>query len=108
MNLLKFQNRFEGDAITSENIANVNGYSMALIDLVDYLKELTEWKPEKRMVDAVTILDTITETNDKLRELHNKTANELSKLKTDFGGEKVNSFLESVKNDPDDLKGVFN
>lgn len=58
-------------------IQAVNGYLLCLTALMERLKELTEFKPEKRYIDSVELLDAITETNNELLKLHRQTVGQL-------------------------------
>lgn len=55
MNLLSLNNR-------SLTIEETNGYLKALIDVNDYLKLITQYKPEKRYVDAIELLGSFADT----------------------------------------------
>lgn len=69
MNLLNFKNRFENLEPTDKNIGEVNGYLLAIMDMMEYVKEITEYNPAKRMIDAVDILEAIRETNERIGEV---------------------------------------
>lgn len=62
MNLVSYKARFKNLEASDKNIGEVNGYLAALSDVLDYIKELTEFKPEKRMIDAVNIIEAIGKT----------------------------------------------
>ena len=51
------------------DVEGINGYLQALTAVYNQVKELTEFKPEKRMIDAVEILDKITATTKELEKL---------------------------------------
>lgn len=44
------------------NLEELVGYSKALNDLQDFIKDRTEFRPKKRMMDSVDILDNFIQT----------------------------------------------
>ena len=113
MNLLQFKNRFKPSAFTPPNVNEIKGYMGALEDLLTYLQDVTAFDPSKRMIDSVSLLNAITETNAELGK----------KLKSvNLNSEKVQSFLkdqvahqwsevereiEDEMNSKDDIKNVL-
>lgn len=57
------------EPITALQVNEMAGYMSALRGLYNQLAEMTEFKPEKRMVDAVILLDMISATSDELTPL---------------------------------------
>lgn len=55
--------------LSFSEIEQVLGYSKCLGNLYSYIAAKTAFNPEKRMIDAVDLLDTITATNDEITEL---------------------------------------
>lgn len=109
MNLLKYQNR------SDENLTldQITGYQYAMQDFIDYIKELTEFDPSKKMIDASIITSTIADTSFSLADIISKkrddfmqTVNKVSGVR--LSGSKVNDFLKAQIQDdgPNDLKGV--
>jgi hypothetical protein len=104
MNLLKYRNRFDSNRFQPGDVYKITGYMEAMRDFISYLLEVTESKPEKRMVDSVDILQSITETNielDKIRKVAEAKLSDLSEdpLKAklagvDLGSDKVKQFLK--------------
>lgn len=104
MNLLNYRGRFAH----SKNIVALEAYTWALQDVLKLMEELTEFNPSKRMVDSVTILEAIEQTNEAVTEKTIELRKELEQLKTvDLGGAKTHAFLKEQLTDPDDLKGVL-
>lgn len=84
MNLLTYKNRFKESSLVPVNIMEVRGYQLALADFLEYLKEKTEFNPDKRMVDAVELLDSITETNGAIGKVLSQQEFELKETFTDL------------------------
>lgn len=71
---------FKANFLGIVNIEAINGYVACLTALLDYLKEKTEFNPDKRFIDAVDLLDKITATNDELRPIIEKEKNDIENL----------------------------
>ena len=52
--------------ISDKEAQQIFGYTKALHGLQKKLEELTEWNPNKRMIDALVLLEAITDTNEEL------------------------------------------
>lgn len=98
MNLLNFKNRFSDVTTDDIFIGNVGGYSLALSDLLEYLKSKTDFNPEKRMIDACELLDTISETNDIIMGITRQLHGDLLIEKARYGNE---------NDEKDDLPDIF-
>lgn len=61
----------------SEQVKEMAGYSKALQDLNIYLQVITEYKPEKRFIDAVPLLDGISLASGKINALLEESKNDL-------------------------------
>lgn len=61
------------------DVNGVNGYTKALTHLYLQLADMTGFKPENRMIDAVVLLDMIAATNEELSELMNAEQERLKK-----------------------------
>jgi DNA-directed RNA polymerase subunit F len=53
-------------------VDEILGYQKCLRNLYEYIAEVTEMKPEKRMIDAVPLLDLIPATTAELKPLLDK------------------------------------
>ncbi len=60
------------------NIDRAQGFIDCLGEVLKYIEEITELKPEKRYIDAVRLIDVIKNTSDEIRVLLNKAEKELS------------------------------
>lgn len=65
------ENPFRTDLLLGES-GELAGYTKCLSDLSNYLQVVTEYKPEKRFVDAVPILDGIAKASKELGEMMKK------------------------------------
>lgn len=57
---------------TEENVEEIMAFSKALSEMLNFIKEKTEFNPTKRMIDAVDILDKIAVTSKELTILLQK------------------------------------
>jgi len=62
----------------STDIERIAGYTECLDALFETLRELTQFKPEKRLVDAVELLDKITGTNEELGKVLHEIRGDLT------------------------------
>ena len=56
----------------TNDIAGLLGYQQCLNHLYLFLAEKTEFNPAKRLIDAVDLLDIISETNNNIAKLYSK------------------------------------
>ncbi len=68
---------------TAEQTTEIIGYSKALTALLRRLEELTEGNPEKRMIDACDLLDSIVATNNQLQAIQRNTLTVLTEKMKD-------------------------
>ncbi len=54
---------------TPDQIGEIIGYSKALQDFYQYIKVITEHKPEKRYIDSVPLLDGISKASGQISKL---------------------------------------
>ncbi len=73
-----FKHDFSNPFITDVN--GITGYLAALRQIYLHIADVTEFKPEKRYIDAVDILDRITETTKELEPILEKEQSELKTL----------------------------
>lgn len=123
MNLLNFKDRFKKSAFLPTNVNQVTGYMWAMQDLLKLLQDITQFNPEKRMVDSVDLLNAITETNAALMNISRNADKELQGAFTEMaavnlGSDKVRVFMkeltlsdtekeiEQEMKDHDDLKNI--
>ncbi len=60
-----------------DNLTEIRGFTKCMDVVLKYIEEVTQFKPEKRMIDAVPLLDKITATNKELSELLKKESEEI-------------------------------
>jgi hypothetical protein len=68
------------EPLTEDNIHEMNGFILAMRSFQKELAEMTEWKPEKRMVDAVVLLDKISATIDEFNPLMEAAKKQLTEI----------------------------
>jgi hypothetical protein len=64
--------------LSDNDIQQMNGFILALRALQDRLGEMTQYKPEKRFIDAVELLEAITATTSEFEPLMKDAQNELA------------------------------
>lgn len=96
MNLLNYQRRFQGDNFTEYSAAERLGYTRCLDDILSFLKEKTNFDPDKRMIDAVDLLTAIEETNEAINKEGERHAAFLSGQLSgiNLGSKKVQEFMQ--------------
>lgn len=62
------------------DINGIRGFGKCLSELYKYLAQKTEFNPEKRMIDAVDLLEKISATSDELTALYNKEQTRLNSI----------------------------
>lgn len=62
------------------DVNGINGYIQALSAVYKHIAEATQWNPEKRFIDAVPILDKISNTNAELQALMQQEQASLKEL----------------------------
>lgn len=55
--------------LTSDNLAGIYAHGALLTELLNYLKEVTEFKPEKRYIDAVPLPENIQASGEEITRL---------------------------------------
>ena len=69
MNLLTYHSRFAKRPYTFRTADEIAGYTAAMQDIMRYLEQVTQFDPRKRVVDAVTMIESIVETNEKVNAI---------------------------------------
>jgi len=65
-----FEHGYNADSMKAPFGLEVIGYNKAMMQVLDYLKETTEFKPEKRYIDAVPLIEKIGATAEGLSKLY--------------------------------------
>jgi len=65
----------------SGSIDEMKGFSDALSQLLNYIINETQWKPENRFIDSVRLLNKISATTDELTKIMKEKQRELTKEK---------------------------
>ncbi len=78
-----FEHKFK-NAFGIIDTQGIGGYLQALQALYNHIAEATEFKPEKRYIDAVDLLDRISATNADLKPLMEQAEKELQILTEKF------------------------
>lgn len=76
--------RFKKQSLIPCPVDEIRGYNKCMQDVIDYLKEVTEFNPEKRMIDSVPLLDLIEESAKELAVILKKEEAELNALMEKF------------------------
>lgn len=106
MNLLNFKNRYQiAVKKPAVELLELSGYMNALHDVITYIEQVTEnYAPGRRHIDAVELLNSITDTNTTLMI----RLAEIEKLvKTGMQKEGEEIIKQATDNDPDDIKNIF-
>lgn len=98
MNLLTYKNRFSATNLSLTEIAEGNGYTLALVDLLKWLEDKTQFDPAKRMINALDVIELIQETNEAIAEIFRGIV-----AKSNLSSDKVNGFLNGANDIPDEL-----
>lgn len=70
MNTKPFDHGFTPDSLKNPQGYEVIGYNKAMGQVLDYLKEVTNFKPNNRYVDSVPLIEKIGATFIELAKLH--------------------------------------
>lgn len=81
------------DSSGNIDIKGIAGFTNALRQLYLYISKQTEFKPEKRYIDAVPLLDIIAETNAELALLLNEAD---AKLKSENEENKLHPIFKNI------------
>lgn len=65
-----FNHGFTPDSLKSPSGFEVIGYNKAMGQVLDYLKEVTQFKPSNRLIDSVPLIEKIGITFTELSKLH--------------------------------------
>ena len=66
---------------SSGNVAEIKGFMDALNQLLNYIANETQWKPENRFIDSVPLLNKISATTDELTRNYEQQQKELTMKK---------------------------
>lgn len=68
--------------ISEKSMSEILGYIKCLRDLYNHVKDETQFNPDKRFIDSVTILDKITATSGELEAIFEKERTLLDEMAT--------------------------
>lgn len=83
-----FNHGFTPDSLKNPQGFEVIGYNKAMGQVLEYLKEVTQFKPANRLIDSVPLIEKI-----------GATFVELSKLHKDLEDEVATTILSATKSD---------
>lgn len=106
MNLLTFKERYQiAVKKPAVELHELRGYMNALHDVTSYIEQVTEhYAPGRRHIDAVELLNSITDTNTTLM-IRLAEIEKLVKTAMQKDGEQI--LRQATDNDPDDIKNIF-